>query len=307
LGSLRSAGTMGWISCTFTPRGLSHWTAAVFNQPGRKDTACFHATTRQNPFAPPAFYDTIRGQVTSAYAEQELEGRFISVSGGLFKRLWFEIVPAAPAGIERVCRAWDLAATVPAPGRDPDYTVGAKLGWHAGVWYVLDIRRGQTSPEETERTILQTAILDGRDCMMRMEQEGGASGKSLVDHYSRNVLSGFSFKGIHPSGDKQTRAMPFAAAAESGNVKLIAAPWNKEYLDELESFGPDAKHDDQVDATSLAHESLAVNLHTPGVTAGIQSGRIARLTDDILAEYNAITDPEQKLIAWELLKKEGLI
>ena len=103
----------------------------------------------------------------------------------------------------------------------------------------------------------QTAALDGRQVWIRMEEEGGASGKSLIEHYARTVLGGYNFKGDRPTGDKIARALPFAAAAEAGNVMLLKGDWNKPFLDEVEQFGEDAVHDDMVDACSGAFATLA--------------------------------------------------
>jgi hypothetical protein len=46
--------------------------------------------------------------------------------------------------------------------------------------------------------------------------------------------------------------LPLAAQAEGGVVKLLLrGPWNKDFLDEVELF-PLGRHDDAVDAASLA-------------------------------------------------------
>jgi predicted phage terminase large subunit-like protein len=100
--------------------------------------------------------------------------------------------------------------------------------------------------------VLHTATVDGRKVKIFMEEEGGASGKSLIEHYARTVLGGYSFAGDRPTGDKITRTLPLAAAAEAGNVLLLEGAWNKIFLDEVEQFGPDAIHDDMVDACAGA-------------------------------------------------------
>jgi hypothetical protein len=89
-----------------------------------------------------------------------------------------------------------------------------------------------------------------------MEEEGGSSGKIVIDNYARRVLSGYNFRSERSTGDKATRAQPLAAAAERGLVKLVTAHWNKAFLDEVELF-PYGAHDDQVDACSLAYNKLA--------------------------------------------------
>lgn len=175
--------------------------------------------------------------------------------GNKFRREWFEIVDPAPPGIRKV-RYWDLAATEPKPGTDPDWTVGALVGEADGVYYVCDIRRVRTTPRGVEALVRQTAELDGRDVEIYMEQEPGSSGVNTIDHYARYVLKGFAFHGVKVSGSKELRANPVSAAAEAGNVKLVRGPWVGEFLDEAEAF-PLGAHDDQVDAVSGAVEALA--------------------------------------------------
>ena len=301
LGSLRSDGKMGRLTCTFTPRGLQHWTAEVFNNAKRKDVECFHATTKQNPFLPSQFYDAIRSQITAAFAEQELEGKFISMSGQLIHRDWFKIVDAAPDCGVMQCRFWDLAATEQKKGNDPDFTAGALVGFKDGIWYILDMRHDRLSPMGVEELVAHTATIDSRQITIRMEEEGGASGKSIIDHYARRVLPGYDFAGIHPSGDKVARAMPFMAAAEQGNICLVRGSWNSAFLDEAESFGPDAQHDDMVDAASAAlnyiAEQFAIGLRPVDNERGFEfedQMRLAESDAEILAMIEKLPPSERE-------------
>lgn len=195
----------------------------------------------------------------SAVERQRLEhGDWDAVDeGDLFKRDWFRIVDEAPAVARRV-RAWDLAATVENPKKrnDPDWTVGALLALAPdGRWYVEDVVRTRSSPLEVEKLVAQTAALDGKAVLVRMEQEPGSSGVGVIDHYRRLVLPGYDFDGIKPTLSKQERAAPVARAAEASNLLVCSAPWNRVLIDEFCGF-PRLPHDDQVDAVSLAMESL---------------------------------------------------
>lgn len=169
--------------------------------------------------------------------------------GPLFQREWFRIVDEPPAGIRWV-RRWDLAATEVKPGKDPDWTAGAKVGWKDGVLYIADIVRKRARPMAIEQLIQQTAELDGKDVAIRMEQEPGSSGLNTIDNYARRVLVGYDFRGERSTGDKVSYARPLSAAAEAGNVVLVRGPWNKDFLDEVEPFPTPGVHDDQVDAVS---------------------------------------------------------
>ena len=57
------------------------------------------------------------------------------------------------------------------------------------------------------------------------------------------------------TGSKELRANPLSSAAEQGNVRLIRASWNRDFLDEFELF-PGGAHDDIVDAANGAFSKL---------------------------------------------------
>jgi len=190
-----------------------------------------------------------RRQIGEYYWAALYQQRPIPRGGGLFKTDWIEVVNAAPAEARRV-RYWDRAAST---GKG-DYTVGVLMAERNGVFYIIDVRRGQYSPAEAERIIRLTAEIDGVEVPVRMEQEPGASGADMIMHYTR-LLAGFDFRGERVSGDKVIRAEPFAAQVEAGNVKIVRGRWNSDFLNELEIF-PHGEHDDQVDSASGAFRAL---------------------------------------------------
>jgi predicted phage terminase large subunit-like protein len=277
IGRLREGGEQGWLSATFTPKGLSHWTYQVFAT-GRPNTAMFSCRTADNPFLPEDFHETVAGQYTSRLALQELEGRFVETEGGLFRREWFKVVDAAPKLTAKV-RAWDLASTPKEKkSQDPDWSVGALLGKdEAGDIHILNIVRLRGSPQQVEAAVRSTAELDGKDTAIWMEEEGGSSGKTVIDHYVRRVLAGFNFRAERSTGDKATRAMPLAAASERGLVKVVRAHWNADLLDEFGAF-PYGGHDDIVDSCSLAFNKLANKqqmwIRMGGVTFDYSTGEV---------------------------------
>lgn len=176
-------------------------------------------------------------------------------SGGMFQRGDFEIVDAVPAGARR-CRAWDFAASKSKPGKQPDWTVGLKMAYADGIFYVEDVRRDRWSPNDVEKNLKNAASQDGLSVTIRMPQDPGAAGKADAATKVK-LLAGYSVKVQPVSGDKATRAKPASAQAEAGNVKLVRAPWNTPFLDEVCAF-PNAQHDDQVDAFADALNELAL-------------------------------------------------
>ena len=158
----------------------------------------------------------------------------------------------------KVVRFWDLAATEPSANNpDPDYTVGTLMMFDEGIAYVMDVKRARVKGEKVEQLIAQTAYEDGIDTPILMEMEPGSSGKALVDQYARYVLPGHNFAGIRATGDKVTRARPFAAAMANGNVRVVRGPWLTHWLDEFSSFPEACDHDDQVDSSVGAFTHLA--------------------------------------------------
>jgi hypothetical protein len=86
-------------------------------------------------------------------------------------------------------------------------------------------------------------------------QAAGAAGKEAALAMVR-LLAGFAVFVEPATGSKEVRAEPFAAQAEGGNVRVVRAPWNGDWLDELLAF-PNGRNDDQVDGTSGAFNKLA--------------------------------------------------
>jgi predicted phage terminase large subunit-like protein len=156
----------------------------------------------------------------------------------------------------KVVRRWDLAASEDAQGSDPDWTVGCKVALgDDGTFYVVDMQRFRDSPGRVEKKVLATAGRDGHRVKIRMEQEPGAAGKTVISHYRRRVLRAYQFKGRRSTGDKTLRAELAASHSENGDVKVVRGPWNAEFFRELTRFPYDA-HDDQVDAFAGAIDDL---------------------------------------------------
>jgi predicted phage terminase large subunit-like protein len=173
--------------------------------------------------------------------------------GTLFDRTDFVIIDPTDVpqitSSARAVRFWDLAATEPHSGNlNPDWTVGTLMLFDQGISYVMDVRKIRAKSDKVEAFISQTAIEDGKGVTIRMEQEPGSSGKALIDQYARYVVPGWDLMGIRSTGDKLTRARPFAAAVANGNVRLVRASWLSDWLDEFSSFPEACDHDDQVDS-----------------------------------------------------------
>lgn len=182
----------------------------------------------------------------------------ISIAGNIFKREWWKFVDVIPEEISQECRFWDFAATAQEGSNDPDWTAGVRLArGKSGNIYIRDCQHWRESPLGNEKRAAATAQLDGNSVRQRMEQEPGASGKSIVDHYARTVFFGFDFAGKPSLKKKILRWSPLSAAAEQGRVFLVKGDWNRDFCDELEGCKGEDEKNDQADAASGALEELA--------------------------------------------------
>lgn len=172
---------------------------------------------------------------------------------------------AAPLVVQQV-RAWDLAATAQTGTRDPDWTVGLRLGRMAnGQYVVMDIVRVRGGPADIEQLITNTASRDGKSVPISLPQDPGQAGKSQV-RYLAGMLSGYTVHVSPETGDKATRASPVASQCNVGNLLMVQANWNASFIDEIGGF-PSASKDDQVDALSRAFAHVALTQKVPIVGA----------------------------------------
>ncbi len=173
--------------------------------------------------------------------------------GALFKTALIQVVPTAIQG--KSVRAWDLAATAQVGTRDPDWTAGVRMTKTAeGRFIIDDVVRLRGAPDEVEATIVATASRDGRGVEIRLPQDPGQAGKAQTLYLTRK-LAGYNVHSQPVTGDKSTRAAPFASQVNVGNVAMVQAAWNRALLDEMGGF-PSGAHDDQVDAASDAFSAL---------------------------------------------------
>lgn len=161
------------------------------------------------------------------------------------------VVDAVPAAVVQWCRGWDLAATEGAG----DFTAGAKLGKLTdGRVIIVDVKRGQLGVHKRDAMIKATATADGAAEKQSLPQDPGAAGKVQVTAFAA-LLAGLNVHFSPETGDKVTRARPFASQVNAGNVLMLRASWNREFVEELRTF-PNGLHDDQVDAASRAYAGL---------------------------------------------------
>lgn len=177
-----------------------------------------------------------------------------------------ELLEEVPPDVIRWVRGWDLAATDTDEGGDPAYTASVLLGKRRGGRYVIaDATNNRYKAEKVRALVKQCAITDKarhKRVRIRMSIDPGQAGKEQSQSYVK-MLAGFSVSTVRETGSKESRAEPFAAQWQAGNVDVVAGPWTEALLGQYESF-PESKFKDLVDAGSNAFNELEMmNISSP--------------------------------------------
>ncbi len=202
--------------------------------------------------------------------EQLLEGNWNArrMQGDYFKKEWFG-VPLARETLPpmvKMVRYWDRASTVPSElNRNPDWTVGLLMGRdQIGTFYVIDVERFRGSPGTVSERMRLTAELDGPEVAQIAEQDPGQAGVSEIYHLHKDMPEA-SLVAVKVSKNKVIRALPASGACEKKLMRIVEAPWNDDFFNEVEAFcdpddlpeGVTPSKDDQVDGLSGAYNAVA--------------------------------------------------
>ena len=175
-----------------------------------------------------------------------------AASGVLFDISKIEFIDHAPVEVFSRCRAWDKAATE----GGGDWTVGVKMSKTKDGHFIIEhVERGQWGSAKRDSMIKMMAELDGKKVRIIGEQEPGSAGVDSARGFTK-LLGGYQVSTETASGSKEIRADAFSSQLNAGNVRVVRGEWNAAYIEELRQF-PRGRHDDQVDASSLAFNSLA--------------------------------------------------
>ena len=211
---------------------------------------------------PVAEYESLRRALGPLYWSALYTGTPRSAEGNRFKRAWFGVVDFVSGG-ERLelVRYWDKAA---GSTMDSCFTVGLLMARSSttGLFYVLDMVRGQWSSLQRRQVMVATAERDHEryrgNVQTWIEREPAAGGKESAEADAR-AMSRWPVYFENPSseGSKELRAEPMAAGAENGLIKLVRGPGLdvETWLTEITQF-PTGSLKDIVDASSGAYNKL---------------------------------------------------
>ncbi|HEV7698694.1 MAG TPA: phage terminase large subunit [Pyrinomonadaceae bacterium] len=167
--------------------------------------------------------------------------------GDLFKRQWFvHTVDAPPKGLVWV-RAYDLAIST---ATSADYTASFRVARAKDGKFYIDGAFVRRLDYPAQRRFVIDRVRQERDTVHYVEE--ALHGRAMVQDLKLQLGPDAHRLKLRPvAADKFTRALPLAAAAEDKRVYLVKGKWNHYFVDEACSF-PKGRHDDQVDAVTLA-------------------------------------------------------
>lgn len=189
-----------------------------------------------------------------------------------------DLLSDVPSDVTRWVRGWDLAATDTDEGGDPAYTASVLLGKRKDGRYVIaDATNNRVKAEKVRAMVKQCAVSDKskyKRVRIRMSQDPGQAGKEQAESYIK-MLAGFNVVAVKESGNKESRAEPFAAQWQAGNVDVVAGPWTETLLAQYEAF-PESKFKDLVDAGSNAFNELERMNVSSGPPSEIDGGTLSK-------------------------------
>jgi predicted phage terminase large subunit-like protein len=144
---------------------------------------------------------------------------------------------------DEVISSWDLSFK---DGDANDYCVGLVVARRGAQRIVLEVYRRKAGFPEVQRAIRQQHRDWNPDATLIEEAANGAAIIQTLAAELPGIIA------VKPLGGKEARASVMEPRVEAGNWILPeGAEWIDAWIDEFASF-PRGKHDDQVDAGSMA-------------------------------------------------------
>ena len=246
------------MAITTTPRNI----AALKNLLEAPDVAVTRGTTAANAEnLAPGFLETMeRRYAGSRLGRQELDAQIIEDNeNALWQRAWIDAtrVPAAPA-LARVIVAVDPPASA---NGDACGIVVAGIDAAGDANVLADLTADSLTPGQWSSRVATAYDAYGADGIVAEANQGGEMVKAVLT----NARANLPVRLVHATRDKRTRAMPYAARYESGQVHHVGPL--PELEDELCTYDGTGPSPDRMDALvwALAHLMPATKAVEPSI------------------------------------------
>jgi len=253
LAALREGGEQGWLSCSMTPRGLSHWSYDVFGK-ALPNTAIFKAPTDSNPFLPPNFRQQIEEQYghSPLTARQELGGEFIYLEGCEWPQhyfpdsLWFDDFPT-----DLVLRTIALDPSKSKDAKSGDYSAFVLLGRSADgmLWAEADLAL-RTAERVVEDALEHQRVFLADAFAIEVNQFQELFAIQIARESQRRGIM-VPVVPVHNTTNKQVRIRRLGPYLARGAIRFRNTPGTRLLVQQLRDF-PVGDHDDGPDALEMA-------------------------------------------------------
>lgn len=169
------------------------------------------------------------------------QGRPTSQEGNMIKRSWFNYIEQQPITNYKLI---SVDATFK-DGDNSDYVSIQVWGKHGVKYYFIDRIKAKMDFVDTLVAIRNMQNKHKANLILIEDKANGSAIISMLKKEFNNILA------VNPEGGKVARVNAVAPIMEAGNVYLLKAGWNNDFVEECASF-PNGKHDDDVDAMSQA-------------------------------------------------------
>jgi predicted phage terminase large subunit-like protein len=211
-------------------------------------------------------YLKIRESVGEYNFQSQYQQSPMSREGGIVKREWLKFYEPGkfPSDFEWTIQSWDTACKT---GDSNDFSVCTTWKLVGMQYFLIDVFRKRLTYPELKRCAIE---LFSKYRPTEVVIEDQASGTALIQELQDGGIYNIERYKPAPGSDKLTRFAAQSIKFENGKVFLPKdAPWLEEYIREITGF-PGTKHDDQVDSTSQALESLARRAQSVAVFQGLE-------------------------------------
>lgn len=234
LGRLRLDPGRAWL--TTTPKGYD-WIYERFIDSPSDEHVVIRSTTKENPYLPDDFIESLESEYTARLRKQEMEGRFVEAEGALWSWQYIERQDDPP-DMQRIVVGVDPA------GGGPDEVGIVVVGKAGGLAYVLDDASMKGSPNAWASAVVSAYRRHEADRVVAEKNFGGDMVKSTLQTADANLPVDV----ITASRGKQQRAEPVAALYEQGKVFHVGE--HKKLEDQMTTWDPEESSDspDRVDA-----------------------------------------------------------
>lgn len=260
IASLREGGEQGWLSATFTPKGLSHWTHETFGK-AKPDTAIFHAPTRANPFLPADFHHRLELQygLHGLRAQQELDGHFVNVEGAEWPpeyfpdSIWFDDFPGSNHGWAARAMALDPSKgrdrNKHKEGREPDYSAWAwgALDRAGKVWIDADLDNVRDVTRIVEDGLAHYRRFAPQAVCVEINVFQELIASEIMRRAGELRLGTLPLYGINNTEPKEVRIRTIGPYLAQRELKFRDTPGCRRLVQQLRDF-PAGEHDDGPDA-----------------------------------------------------------